>query len=514
MRDEADSESQFRHARGTSERAGSQAPGRRGARFWPRFTVNRAWSLILALSLPSCASMQKERGHEDVSRIVQRRSGYGTGWERGTPEDRQIAARVSKLLAEGLTRERAVSIALINNPRLQQTYESLDVSQADLVQAGLLSNPSVGGSVGFRMNGPGRSEFEVSVVQSFLDLFMLPLKKRVAEQQFVTATLRVAHEALDTVSEVSKVFAEVQAGTETVRLMQSITDAAQAAADLSQRLFDAGNVTERTLASQRAEYEQAELELARAQLSLLEDREKLTRMLGLWGPETEWTLAQRLPALPDQDPVPEHLERTAMKQRLDLAAAKRELALFDSALSLAKSSRYTGIVDVGAHLHQDPDGAVLFGPTLSLELPIFDQRQALIGRLEAQRRQAQHRVDELAIAARSEVRLATAKLELTRRAAERYKQALLPIRATVLEQAQLEYNAMQIGLFELLAAKQGQIAAARAYIETVRDYWIARAELERALGGRLPASSAAPAKPNAATAPSQPSAQSHAHGAQ
>src|SRR3954466_11524759 len=121
--------------------------------------------IAFLLALPGCASMHQERGHDDVSQIVQRRSGYRTGWERGTPEARQIAERVSKLLAGGLTRERAVSIALINSPRLQQTYERLDVSQADLVQAGLLSNPTLGGSVGFRVNGPGRSEFEVSLVQ-------------------------------------------------------------------------------------------------------------------------------------------------------------------------------------------------------------------------------------------------------------------------------------------------------------------------------------------------------------
>jgi cobalt-zinc-cadmium efflux system outer membrane protein len=460
--------------------------------------------------------MHQERGHDDVSKIVQRRSGYSTGWERGTPEARQIAERVSKLLAGGLTRERAISIALINSPRLQQTYERLDVSQADLVQAGLLSNPTLGGSVGFRANGPGRSEFEVSLVQSFLDIFMLPLRKRIAEQQFVAATLRVAHDALETAAEVSKAFAQVQADVETVRMMGDLRDAAQAAADLAQRLFDAGNATERTRASERAVYEQAELDLARDELTLLEHREQLNRILGLWGARTEWKLAQRLPVLPDRDPVPEQLERIAMKQRLDVGAAKQELGLMDTALSLARNSRYTGLVNVGAHAHQDPDGAVLVGPTLSLELPIFDQRQGMIGRLEAERREAQSRVDELAIDARSEVRVAAAQLAVARHSAERYKQALLPLRAQVLDEAQLEYNGMQIGLFELLAAKQGQIEAARSYLETVRDYWVARAELERALGGRLPAASPpavttpAPAKP---PAPPEVSPPGHVHGA-
>ncbi len=449
--------------------------------------MKRAFALFLAIALPSCASMQKERGHDDVAKIVRHHTGYRTGWEHGTPEDRQITERVSTLMTSGLTRDRAVSIALINSPHLQATYESLNISQADLVQAGLISNPTVGGSVGFRTNGSGRSEYEVSIVESFLDIFMLPLRKRVAEQQFVAATLRVANEALDLASEVSKEFAEVQAKVETVELMRSITDTAQASADLAQRLFDAGNVTERVRASQSAVYEQAQLDLARDEILLFEHREKLNRMLGLWGPRTTWTLAERLPVVPDKDLIPDHLESLAMKQRLDIRASKRELALMDTALSLASTARYTGLIDVGAHVHQDSDGALLFGPTLSLELPIFDQRQGMIGRLEAQRRQAQRRVDELAIDARSEVRLASAKLDMTRHAANQYKTALLPTRATVLEETQLEYNGMQVGLYELLAAKQAQIESVRSYIETVRDYWMARAELERALGGRIPA---------------------------
>jgi cobalt-zinc-cadmium efflux system outer membrane protein len=88
-----------------------------------------------------------------------------------------------------------------------------------------------------------------------------------------------------------------------------------------------------------------------------------------------------------------------------------------------------------------------------------------------------------------------------------------------MEQAQLEYNAMQIGLYELLAAKQAQVDATRGYIQTVRDYWVARAELERALGGRVPAApvpsgSAASAPAPAAMPPTSPGAATHVHGGQ
>lgn len=465
---------------------GARSP-RRSAALW----------VALVCALPGCASMQKERGHEDVARIVERRSGHRTGWEKGAPAPRQIAERVSQLLVGGLTRERAVSIALINSPHLQQAYADLDISQADLVDAGLLSNPTLAGSVGFHIGGPGHTEYEVSLVQSFLDVFMLPLKKRVAEQQFVAATLRVAHSALDLAADVSKELAELEAAQETLQLMQSVSDGAELAADLAQRQFEAGNVSERKVASELASFQQAHLDVGQEEIRVVEHRERLNRLLGLWGKDSGWALAERLPVIPEQDVAPERLESIAIRQRLDIGAAKREWALFDNAVSLARSSRYTGLINVGAHMHQDADGPRLLGPTLALELPIFNQRQGMIARLEAERQQAARRVEELAVDARSEVRVAAAKLAVSKRAALEYQTALLPARTRVLEQTQLEYNGMQLGLYELLAAKKEHTEASRSYLDTVRDYWIARAELERALGGNIPKAAFADPSPQA-----------------
>jgi cobalt-zinc-cadmium efflux system outer membrane protein len=39
--------------------------------------------------------------------------------------------------------------------------------------------------------------------------------------------------------------------------------------------------------------------------------------------------------------------------------------------------------------------------------------------------------------------------------------------------------------YDLLLAKQNEISAERGYIDALRDYWIARADLERAVGGTL-----------------------------
>jgi cobalt-zinc-cadmium efflux system outer membrane protein len=416
--------------------------------------------------------------------MVQNRSGYRTHWESGPPTDEQIATWVDRLLQGGLTRDHAVEIALVNSPSLQSTYEELGVSQADMVQAGLLKNPRLSGSLGFPLAGE-RVEYETSLVQDFLDLFVLPLRKRVAKEQFIAHTLRVAHETLRFAAEVKETFVELQSRTELVEVRRTIVQTAQAGAELALRQHEAGNTTNLELSQQTAAYEQARLDMARDELSLVEAREHINRLLGLWGPKTDWLLAEKLPELPAKDPPLEHLEAMAIRQRLDVDAARKQVFLMWNALELARTSRLFGVVEVGIHTHQDPDGARLLGPTLSLELPIFDQRQAVIARFDALYRQAIVRLNELSINIRSRVRLARTRLAASRLVVERYQKVLLPLRELTVEQSQLEYNAMQIGLYELLAAKQSQVEAYRSYLEALRDYWNTWTELELELGGRI-----------------------------
>lgn len=440
--------------------------------------------LVSTLFAVGCGSVAAEKGHDDVARIVAARSGYRTRWEKGPPADRDVERWVGELLGSGLTRRSAVEIALVNNPSLRITYEDLGVSQADLVQAGLVSNPTIAGSVGFPL-GRGETEWEGSLTESFLDVFLLPLRKKIAKERFLVATLRVAHETLATATETRKAFAAYQAATRLVELRRTIVEATRISADLAERQHDAGNIDDYSLTQELAAREQAELELEREELGRATARESLNRLLGLVGPRTAWRLAESLPEIPSTDPPLHDLENVAVLERLDVSAARKEMILFGNAVDLAKDARYFGLVEVGIHAHQDPDGARLLGPTLSLELPLFDQRQALIARLEAEYRQTRHRLEKVAVQARSEVREAVANLSMARHAVERFKARLLPLRDRGVEQAQLLYNGMQLGLPQLLLAKQAQASAYREYIETVRDYWSARADLEMAVGGRF-----------------------------
>ncbi len=448
-------------------------------------TKARAFALA-ALVGAGCASVSPERGHDRVSAIVGERTGHKTRWEKGPPDDARIADWVRDLASKGLTRARAVEIALVNNPGLQVTYEELGVSQADMVQAGLLRNPTFGAELGFRLNNGANDELRLSLVQDFLDLFVLPLRKEIAGEQFEADTLNVASRALEVAADVEKAVIAVQASVELVAFRRTVVDAAAATADLAERQLQAGNISELERATQSATWQQAKLDLARDEVELLEGRERINRLLGLWGETTRWRFAESLSPLPAADPKLDYLESFAMRQRLDVAVASRRVALLSKAVGLARSTRLVGRLDVGVDMHHDPNGPRLLGPNLVIELPIFDQRQAVIARLEAQRREQQRRLDEVAVDARSEVRLAAVKLQAARQTAAHYRDVLVPLRQTISEQALLHYNGMFISVFQLLAAKQGEVDARRGYLEALRDYWSSRAELARAVGGALP----------------------------
>ena len=144
--------------------------------------------------------------------------------------------------------------------------------------------------------------------------------------------------------------------------------------------------------------------MAMADADLREHREKLNRLLGLWGADTDWKVGGKLPAVPESDPPLKGLESLAVSQRLDLAAAQADLAGIVRALGLTKSYRYIGALEFGIDTEHNPDRSNVTGPTLRLELPIFNQGQARIAKGEAELRRAERRFEGLAIEIRSEVR--------------------------------------------------------------------------------------------------------------
>src|SRR5262249_24517947 len=191
-----------------------------------------------------------------------------------------------ELLAKELTEESAIQLALVNNRSLQATYEDLGVAQADLVQAGLLRNPSLGFGIRFPETSVGTVNTELSLVEDFLDLFMLPLRKRLAAEQFQHAKLRLANQVFRLVGDVREQYYALLALQQVVELRRTVLETAQISAELAERQDRVGNIGDLELETERGTYQQAKLDLARDELRLELQRERVNRLLGLWGSQT------------------------------------------------------------------------------------------------------------------------------------------------------------------------------------------------------------------------------------
>jgi len=443
--------------------------------------LRKLFLLSGTVALAGCAHVDPNPAFRELANTVHLRTGKRVQWNRGTAQDAEAQAAVASLLRHPLTADTAVQVALLNNRNLQATYEELGIAQADLVEAGLLRNPIFT----FERRFPGQA-LEMDLLKEFIDLLLLPLHKRIAAAQFEAAKLRVGHEILKTAAEVRAAFYEHQGDEQLVDLRKTVAEATERSAETALRMQQAGNLKNLDLATEQASHAQAKIELAKAQSEAVQTREKLNKLMGAFGAQTNWTVASRLPELPGGDVSTSQLESRAIQQRLDLAAARQQFIAEARARGIARAEAILQGAEFGGHYEHEIEGSVhSIGPSVNVPIPIFNQGQPAVARSSAKLRQSEQRYLALAADVRSDVRAARDKMLLSRRQVEYFKSTALPTRTRVTEESQLEYNAMQIGPFQLLQAKQEEVKTGAESVEALRDYWVARAELEKAVGGSL-----------------------------
>ncbi|HEY3757138.1 MAG TPA: TolC family protein [Opitutaceae bacterium] len=446
-----------------------------------------AWIL-----LPGCAGLPKP-DPAAVQRKAGDRAGVAVAWPQNDADRRAADDAVARLLGGELTADAAVKIAVLNNRALQATFEDLGVSQADVLAAGTLHNPTFAAIIRWPNEEPRGPDVEVSLAADLLDGLLMPLRKQVANDRLAQTEDRVGQGVLDLAAQVKEAFYRYQSAEAFAARLRVLGETSHAALDVAKRQYDAGSINQLELESRSLSAEQATADLMRATAELDARREAVNRLLALNSSQVTWHAAA-LTDLPPTEPAYGDLESAALTDRLDLAAAKSEVTLADTALNLKRKTRFLPTsVDLGIDSERNPDGSRVTGPSLQVGLPIFDQGQAEVARLEAEQRRAQAKADALEAAVRSDVRGAQKALQSGRALADYYRVTLLPQERQLVDDTLLQYNAMQKSVFELLAAKESEVDAERAAIEAIRDYWLARVALERAVGGRLaPTVSTAP----------------------
>src|SRR2546422_11661632 len=105
---------------------------RHDAREKERRTMMLRKLLLLSgtVALAGCAHVDPNAAFQELANTVHLRTGKRVQWNRGSAEDAEAQAAVASLLGRALTASSAVQVALLNNHKLQATYEELGIAQA------------------------------------------------------------------------------------------------------------------------------------------------------------------------------------------------------------------------------------------------------------------------------------------------------------------------------------------------------------------------------------------------
>jgi len=438
-------------------------------------------SLSLTL-LGGCAGFSADGGFGPVQQSARTHLDKELRWARSDAERAAIQQRVAELLTQPLDAEAAVQLALLNNRGLQASFHELGISEADFVQAGRLPNPGL--SLASLQRGD-EHELERGLHLNLARLLALPWAGQLEARRFEQSKQRVALEVLSLAAETRKAWIEAVAAEQARRYAAQVMEAAEAGAELARRMAQVGNFNALQRAREQGFYADAALGLARAEQQQRARRERLTRLLGLWGEQaTRLALPERLPELPAQaDELPE-IERIGMARRLDVQGARLASEALARQLGLSRVTRLVNVLELGPVRNSSNQAPTQRGWELSLELPLFDWGQARVQRAESQYLQALERVAETAINARSELREAYGNYRSAHAIAQHHLQEIVPLRQRIADENLLRYNGMLIGVFELLADTRAQIASVASAIDAQRDFWLAKADLDQALLGK------------------------------
>ncbi|GJH18093.1 TolC family protein [Caballeronia novacaledonica] len=469
-------------------------------RFLPAGRLVTTISVVAVLA--GCTTFSKDGGFNTVSGVASERLGKDAVVVKTEDDRNAVFTRTKELLAKPLTMDDAVQLALLNNRGLQASYGELGISEADLVQANRLPNP------GFTFSRTHSSN-DLSIGRTFsmgiLSIFTLPLATRIESRRFEQTKLLTADAMLKVAADARRAYVTAVAAQQSVAYAEQVTDSAEAAAELAQRMQQAGNFSKLDYAREQAFYAESVAQLAKTRQESISSREKLTRVMGLWGSGTQYQLPERLPDLPKSRPELNDLEGFAMQNRLDIQAAKLQTQSVATSLGLTKATRFINALDVGILNNFETDKGHEHGYEISVEIPIFDWGGSKVARAQAIYLQSANRLAETAVNARSEVRESYAQYVTEYDVAKHYRDEVVPLRKTISDELMLRYNGMLASVFELLADSREQVGAVNSYIEALKNYWIAETDLQQAVGGRLPALSVAQSQSTPATQPASSS---------
>lgn len=440
----------------------------------------RVGMTLVIVAASSCAPTRSYL-FDPIAASVEERTGVRPEWRTGWARSAAGAQRIREVLAKPLTAEGAALIAVLNSSQVQEVYAELGVAGAALTSARTVHNPELDAELLFPLDSGGETRIELSAVQDVTDLLAILPRARGADASLKAARRRAVATTVAAAAHARARFYAAAAATQQLSLRRTIAEAAGASAALARSLHAAGNITDLALTRELVFEEEALLEVTAAEAAATSARERLNATLGLHGQETGWRTAETVPDVPERLEDLRDLEREAVTASLELEALRWDLEAGGQQIGLARFESFVPRLGLGAAAKRE-DGWHA-GPIVTLSLPIFDWGSGKRAGAWAEVRRLQHRYTGAAVTLRAMARAARTRLIAAHARAHRMKTTVLPLRERLVDESLLQYNAMNVDAFELLVVRREQIEAEVRYIEALRDYWVARTEVDQLRAG-------------------------------
>jgi outer membrane protein TolC len=321
--------------------------------------------------------------------------------------------------------------------------------------------------------------------------------------------LRAAEETLRIAADTRRSYYRAVAQRELAGFLGQAKSAAETAMELAKRLGETGAINKLDQAREQVFYADITAQLARTRQAAASERERLTRLMGLWGGDLGFKLPGALPKLPRQPLSAPTVEVDAIRRRVDLQIARIEVEALAKTHGLTQTTRFINLLEVAGIERTTQTRATGErirdrGFDIEFQIPVFDLGEVRVRQTAEIYMQAVSHLTEKAVNVRSEARDAYRVYRSAHDIARHYLNEVLPLRKIISDETLLRYNAMQIDVFALLAEARQRLAATSMAIEAQRDFWLASVNLGVAVVGGGVAGAGAPGIINAG-----PTSQSH-----
>lgn len=493
----------------------------------PAMSSRTLFTSLAVLSWAGCTAIEPGKKIDEAADVVAahvgQRPGWAAAWDAAPPVwDGRTTLKLDD----------AIVLALRNNRELRADLEMIGQANADLVQAGLLSNPMLSFMIMFPSGG-GRSMLRGSglPMQPLQDLWLIPVRKQAAQAALQEAVLRIADRAVATAAEVKKTYARLQYTQRAIELTRENMEIVNQATRIIETRQAAGRASQVEVNLSRIRHLGLRSELMAMEAEHRAARRELLALMGFAAASDEWQVEPihetRTPVGPSGSE--DDLVKLAATRRLDLQAAGWQVKAAEHEIELARREGWPDVA-VGAAFERmaappsqnqtlagrlgnkvaqttvdrlwgmpagsSPPMVAPFGPKLreveytvgpmiDMEIPIFDQNQAQVARAVHMHRQRlaeyEARLQEVTRA----VRESLVMQQQAREQVEFYRGEVLPEVTRNVELARQSYVAGQEDLTVYLQSEEELVMTRLKALQHVRDYLVSGAELERAAGGRL-----------------------------